>query len=396
LAAAGESNLAADSPAPGGDGYLRLALILRSLLSEQAVGAVLARIASDLRELVRCDDVVVWELIEDRELVPALVDGEDEVEMKALRIEVGEGITGTAVLEGQLVVSNNAHADPRAGQVPGTAMAPEAIACVPLIARGSSLGALSLYRRGPARAFLSGEVELIRHFADVAAIALDNAKTVAELERLAGTDDLTGLANRRSFHEALRRYAAVAHRHDVPLSLLLLDIDNFKEINDTHGHERGDEALRSFAAALSGRVRGSDLVARIGGDEFAILLPQTNSDEAASLARELVAHLRLPGAIAISLDVSIGVATCAGSSCGGLLSEADRQLYVEKGMRRLSQRKTLAIASPGRAILARLRARLRISEAPGPPAPATIESRGMRLAGIEPATSRSGGARSIP
>lgn len=333
MAARGERSLAALPGTPAGDGYLRLAAILRSLLSEQAVGAVLARIASDLRELVRCDDVVVWELIDDAALVPALVDGEDEAEMKALRILVGEGITGTAVRDGRLIVSNNAHADPRAGQVPGTAMAPEAIACVPLTARGRSLGALSLYRRGPSRAFEPNDIALVQHFADVAAIALDNAKTVAELERLAGTDDLTGLANRRTFHESLSRFAAMARRHHAPLSLLLLDIDDFKQINDTQGHECGDEALRMFASALRGRVRASDLVARIGGDEFAILLPQTTREEADSVARDLGAHLS-GHSTPVVLEVSIGVASCSGASCDALLSEADQALYAQKAARK--------------------------------------------------------------
>jgi diguanylate cyclase (GGDEF)-like protein len=330
------ADASSDRGVPIAYGYRRLALIVRSLLSEQAVGAVLARIVSDLRDLVRCDDVVVWELLDGCELFAALVDGEDEEEMKALRIALGEGITGTAVLERELIVSNAAHIDPRAGHVPGTTPSPEAIACVPLIARGGSLGALSLYRRGRARAFLPGEVELIRHFADVAAIALDNAKTVAELERLAGTDDLTGLANRRSFQEALRRYAAEARRHRASLSLLLFDIDNFKEINDTRGHESGDEALRSFASVLSGRARASDFVARLGGDEFAMLLPRTNRAEAIALACDLTAHLHRPGAMAFALRVSVGAASCSRGSCDGLLAEADRQLYLQKGASRIS------------------------------------------------------------
>jgi diguanylate cyclase (GGDEF)-like protein len=308
------------------------------LLSEQAVEAVLARIARDLRDLIRCDDVVVWELLDDRELVPVLVDGEDEAEMKVLRIQLGEGITGSAVLAGQVIVSNDAHTDSRAGKVPGTLLAPEAIACVPLSARGNSLGALSLYRRGSDRDFLAHEVELIRHFADVAAIALDNAKTLAELERLAGTDDLTGLANRRSFNEVLRTFAAAAQRHYSPLSLLLLDIDNFKEINDTYGHKRGDDALRALADVLRSRVRASDLIARVGGDEFAVVLPQTTSAEAASVARELADYLAGQRDGTIPLEVSIGVASCLGASSDSLLSEADRKLYADKRLKRSSRR----------------------------------------------------------
>lgn len=337
VAAGAEASRTLDASGRAGDGYVRLALVLRSLLSEQEVGAILARIASDLRDLIHCDDVVVWELIHDRELVPALVDGEDADEMRALRIRLGEGITGSAVLEGQLIVSNDAHADSRARKVPGTAPTPEAIACVPLSARGTALGGLSLYRRGSNRAFLPHEIDLIQHFADVAAIALDNAKTLAKLERLAGTDDLTGLANRRTFHDALRRLAAAAERHHLPLSLLLLDIDNFKEINDTHGHERGDEALRGLASVMRGRLRASDLAARLGGDEFAIVLPQTTYGKAGSVAHALIADLQRHGG-PIPLDVSIGIASCSGDSCEGLLSEADRRLYAEKRAKRATRR----------------------------------------------------------
>jgi diguanylate cyclase (GGDEF)-like protein len=333
LTASRTDSVAAEPATAVTDGYRRLASVLRSIVSEQSVEAVLPRIATDLRELVRCDDVVIWELLDDRQLAPTLVDGEDEDEMKALRIELGEGITGAAVLERQLIVSNDAHDDPRASQVPGTRLEPEAIICVPFTARSTPLGALSLYRRGRDRAFLPAEIELIQHFADVAAIALHNAKTVAELERLAGTDDLTGLANRRSFREALRRYAAAAERHGTPLSLLLLDIDDFKEINDSHGHERGDEILCAFAAVLRRRVRQSDIVARIGGDEFAILLPQTSREEAASFAHDLADRLKQAVGMPFPLGVSIGVASCSGASCEALLSQADRELYVDKRKR---------------------------------------------------------------
>lgn len=322
----------ADPGDEAGDGYRRLASALRSLVREQSADAVLERIASDLREVVHCDDVVIWELVRER-LTATHVDGEEEEATIGFEIEVGQGITGSAVLEQEAIVSNNAHLDTRAGQIPGTEPTPEAVVCIPLTARGTPLGALSLYRRGLNRSFAGSEVGLIEHFASVAAIALHNAKIVHELERLAATDDLTGLSNRRHFHEELERHTAAAQRHQLPLSLLLLDLDNFKQINDQHGHLRGDDVLRAIAAVLTTRVRVSDVVGRLGGDEFAILLPHTTRDEAGTVAADLAVGLEEALDLPFRVGVSIGLASCPELGCEGLLMQADSQLYVQKRKR---------------------------------------------------------------
>jgi diguanylate cyclase (GGDEF)-like protein len=316
------------------DRYQRLTSVLRSLVGEQSVDAVLARIATDLRQLVPCADVVLWELVTDDTLVPRLIDGEDEEEMRRLRIRVGEGITGRAVLDQEPIALSDAHVDPRAGLVPGTLPKPEAILCVPLTARALRLGALTLYRRGSNRAFSDGELELACQFADVAAIALHNANTLAEFQRLALTDDLTGLANRRHFREELERLAAAAERHGTPLSLLLLDVDDFKEVNDRHGHAAGDEILREIALTLRRRIRASDLAARIGGDEFAVLLPHTSEDEAAVVASDLIAHLQKGRATSLPLRVSVGVASGTNALDEALFAQADRALYAAKARAR--------------------------------------------------------------
>jgi diguanylate cyclase (GGDEF)-like protein len=318
---------------PQADGYRRLACAIRSLVHEQSADAVLTRIATELRNVVRCDDVVIWELTKEERLIAIHVDGEDEEEVTGFEIAVGEGITGRAVLRQNSIVSNDAHLDQRAGIVPGTEPTPEAIVCIPLTARTAPLGALSVYRRGPDRAFGREEIELIEHFADVAAVALQNATTLAQLARLAATDDLTGLSNRRHFHQELQRYAASSQRHGSPLCLLLLDLDGFKEINDAYGHQHGDEVLRAVAETIGKRIRKSDLAGRLGGDEFAILLPHTTWDEGVTVAADLAASLEDSPNLPMKIRVSIGLTSASTASWQELLSRADQQLYVEKRAR---------------------------------------------------------------
>ena len=312
-------------------GYRRLAGLLGDVLGELSVDAVLRRIAVTLRELVPCDDLVIWEGV-DAELVAVLVDGADEEAIRALRIRFGEGITGAAALEQRPIVSNRAHVDPRAGLVPGTAPTPEAVVALPLAVRGSVVGALTLYREGDGQSYEPHELELAEHFAEVAALALSNVKTRAELVRLATTDDLTGLCNRRRFREELARELARAERTGEPLAVLLFDLDGFKQVNDCFGHDAGDVALTTVAAALQATSRATDVVARIGGDEFAVLLPSTDRAGAESLARRFAKAISDAGR-ENGVSTSVGVAASDSSEPIDLLAEADRLLYVAKAAR---------------------------------------------------------------
>jgi diguanylate cyclase (GGDEF)-like protein len=310
-------------------GYRRLAGLVRDVVAEQAVGSVLARVVATLRELVGCEDVVVWETVGDDALAIVLADGDHEEQMQGMRIRFGEGLTGLAALNRRAAVSNDAHVDARAGLVPGTDPDPEAMACMPLIARERLLGVLSIYRRGPWRQFSGEEIELVADFAAVAALALDNARARADLELLAQTDDLTGLSNRRHFRRELERGIAAARRDRSPLSLLLLDLDNFKAINDSHGHERGDAVLQTVAAAIQQRLRPGDLVARVGGDEFVVMLPHTSRAEADTLAQTIATAIS--DALApLGATASIGASTLRGRHDHDLLAEADRLLYQAK------------------------------------------------------------------
>jgi diguanylate cyclase (GGDEF)-like protein len=309
-------------------GYRQLATVLGVLLGERGIGEVLARIAETLRGLIPCDDVVIWGCADD-ELRAMFARGADAEAIRRLRIPVGVGLTGLAAETRTPILSNDAHLDPRARQVPDTALQPEAMMCVPLLVRGELIGVLSVYRMGEDCAFEADEFELTKHFAEVAAIAIDNARARDELEHLAATDDLTGIANRRRFRQELERELAAAERYTRVVSLLLLDLDGFKNVNDSFGHDRGDEVLRAVAFLLSRWTRKCDLIARVGGDEFALLLPGTSPEQAAELA------VRLGDSIAarvgdLGIRASVGVASYPDVSGDHLLTEADQRLYASK------------------------------------------------------------------
>jgi len=152
------------------------------------------------------------------------------------------------------------------------------------------------------------------------------------LEQLAATDNLTGLANHRAFHDALNRALVIAERDKQPLGLMAADLDHFKALNDTHGHTFGDDVLRLVAASLREAVRETDLVGRVGGEEFAVLLPATDGDTAlkiAERARRAVEAIELPG---VAVNCSAGVAIFPDDTLDGreLLHLADSALYAAK------------------------------------------------------------------
>jgi diguanylate cyclase (GGDEF)-like protein len=161
---------------------------------------------------------------------------------------------------------------------------------------------------------------------------------LVRLERLSNEDALTGLANRRRWDHELAEACARATNRGVPFTLVLMDVDHFKRINDEYGHPAGDAALRALADMLRMRVRAGDLAARIGGDELAVLLPGADLDRAVRLAEQLRAaaqQLRPEGFGATGISVSMGVAssTVSGADPEALLAAVDAQLYLAKQTR---------------------------------------------------------------
>jgi len=274
--------------------YRRLAEIFHDVLSEESLDALLDRIADTLAELIPYEDVHIYEADDaKRELIPVLARGEWADEVMRERFAYGEGITGWAVEHREPVLANKAHLDPRVRFVPGTPLDPEALIAVPLVARGRLKGTLNIYRVGEEASFTEEEFLLATRFGDAAALALDNAHIRARLEHQASTDALTGLYNHRTFHDRLRAELTRASAEHDTVALVLLDLDDFKKVNDVYGHGVGDQVLVQLADVLRGSVRTSDAVCRVGGEEFGVILPSGDVTNAVALAERLGEELGL-------------------------------------------------------------------------------------------------------
>jgi diguanylate cyclase (GGDEF)-like protein len=206
---------------------------------------------------------------------------------------------------------------------------------LPMVFREEVIGALLACRVGPgrSRAFEPSLVGFLGDVAQQVALGVGNARLFATLSQMAATDDLTQLANRRKFSEALRLELARSRRNNLPLALILADIDHLKQINDTHGHPAGDAAIRHVADALQRGRRETDLAARLGGEEFALLLPQTDRNGAVRAAERIRGELTATTVPVVGrVTVSLGVALFPedGGDETELVARADERLYAAK------------------------------------------------------------------
>jgi len=214
---------------------------------------------------------------------------------------------------------------------PVCAPVPGCSSCIPLTVGGEVIGSVLLSRPDP---YSEAEEQRIRESVGQAAPVLANLRNLAVAEIRAATDGLTGLPNKRAVTDALKRTFAQAATTKAPLALILLDLDHFKQVNDQRGHAVGDQVLANVGATLRGVLRARDFAGRNGGEEFALLLPDTEIDAALEIAervRGAIAEISLPGTD-VSVTASIGVAGFPGqaSTLDRLERLADAALYLAK------------------------------------------------------------------
>jgi diguanylate cyclase (GGDEF)-like protein len=211
---------------------------------------------------------------------------------------------------------------------------------LPLSTAGRMLGLVEFVSREGGRRYHGGEVALLRTMANQAASALENARLVRQLRDAAETDLVTGVYSHRHLQDRVRQETARAARSHAPLSVLMVDLDDFKLVNDRHGHQAGDRVLRAIAGALRAAVRTSDVVARYGGDEFVVLMPDTDAEEAEQVAQRAadavasIAHPMADGSdVHVSCSVGLAIHPRDGRSGKALLRAADAAMYTHKRSR---------------------------------------------------------------
>jgi diguanylate cyclase (GGDEF)-like protein len=255
-----------------------------------------------------------------------------------LAIQVGKGVSGLVAQTGQPMLVADVSTEPRFLGESAFWQQHGAFICVPLQIKGRGvIGVLSAHKPD-LPAFCLSDLDLFQAVANQVATALENAQLYERTRELSTRDDLTGLFNRRHFFDHLEKEIQRARRYQRVFSLLMLDLDDFKRYNDSHGHLKGDEALKEVARLLQASTRRADLVARYGGEEFVVLLPEINTARAAVAAEKIRAAMEVYpfGGRSTQLDgkltVTIGVATYPEDSKDPveLLDLADRALYAGK------------------------------------------------------------------
>ena len=315
-----------------------LLALTETLLTSMDYRAILEQVGDRLGVLVPYDNLGI-EMYEPgtRSLRPIITRGTRADFYRTLHVPVDQGVTGWVFSTGEAALVRDMLDDPRVLRTDELPAEAGSIIVAPLRGRGGMVGVIYLERLGddPANAFDAEAFELVKLFAAQASIALQNAELYEAVEVRARTDGLTGLMNHSTFQEMLTQLVARGER----FSLLMLDLDGFKRVNEAYMHQGGDRVLRAIALGLERAGRETDHVFRYGGDEFALILPATDVEGARSVARKVARAIRRaavraaePAVDPVPVTAAIGIATFPedGADREAILLAADRACFVAK------------------------------------------------------------------
>ncbi|HLV88901.1 MAG TPA: diguanylate cyclase [Candidatus Sulfotelmatobacter sp.] len=298
-----------------------------------SLGETLSVFSIKLKPMVPYDAIAVY-VRREEELIPEYVNGDNYRLFSSLRIPLGQGLSGWVGQNRKPIINGNPSVEPGYLNDPSKFSTLRSALAVPLEGVSGVIGVLALYRAEP-DAFTSDHLRILLAVSGKMALAIENALKYQQAENSATTDYLTGLPNARSLFLQLDRELARCKRDNTTLTVMVSDMDGFKQINDRFGHLEGNRVLRLFAQALKDSCREYDYVARMGGDEFVVVAPGLASDAAIKKADQMGILARQAGAEVcgeeiLSLSVGRAVFPDDGKDAEQLLAEADRRMYLEK------------------------------------------------------------------
>ena len=316
----------------------------KALTSSLQLDQVLRTIMEKIDEFLRPDN---WSLLlldeAKQELYFELAVGKASQALKDVRVKLGQGIAGWVAQHGEVVIVPDTTKDTRFfGKVDEkTKMETRSIVAVPVKFRDTCLGVIELINCVGVDGFDPRDLKLLEALSDFAAIALENARHVKRIHELTIKDDCTSLYNARHMGFILDTEIYRSQRYNYEFSIVFIDLDHFKQVNDTHGHLVGSRLLAEMGEALKTNCRLIDFAFRYGGDEFVILLPQTSKENAINVARRLHRLIRdsvwlKEDGLNITVTPSVGLAAYPADSKTkeGLLHLADEAMYLVKNTNR--------------------------------------------------------------
>lgn len=289
-----------------------------------------------------------WSLLlvdeEKNELYFEIVVGEGSDKVKDIRLKLGEGIAGWVAREGESLLVPDVNKDPRFSKKAdeSSKFTTKSIIAVPLKSRGKCLGVIELINKMFGEGgFKEEDLLVLTTLADYTAIAIENAKFFQKIQELTVTDDLTKLYNSRYLFRFLDYEVERARRYKSAIAMIFLDLDKFKEVNDTYGHLNGSKLLAEVAKLISRGLRKVDMACRYGGDEFVIVMPQTSKKQAYQAAEKLRANISeniflKDDGLNLRMAASFGVASLPDDAkdASELIQLADKAMYRAKNRSR--------------------------------------------------------------